>query len=159
MQLASSSVLSMSLQVVFELEVFDAIAIAGEKARSHHTKIGVGLSCIALMFRRKAVLERSSSLLIQEGLYRRAIELLKAPPLESEGAVPFVDRGDIVALARGGYSEGLSVQENRKDQREKMKSWAEAIWKNRRLSLAEALEISDSSSKVPIIDVRISRIL
>ncbi|KAI9116231.1 hypothetical protein K1719_013161 [Acacia pycnantha] len=113
------------------------------------------------MFRRKAVLERSSSLLIQEGLYRRAIELLKAPPLESEGkmgAVPFVDRGDIVALARGGYAEGLRVQENRKDQGEKMKSWAEAIWKNRRLSLAEALEISDSSSKVPIIDVRISRI-
>ncbi|KAI9116095.1 hypothetical protein K1719_013025 [Acacia pycnantha] len=136
-----------------------ALTKAEESFGSHHPKIGVVLSCIALMFRRKAVLERSSSLLIQEGLYRRAIELLKAPPLETEGAVPFVDRGDIVALARGGYAEVLGVQENRKDQGEKMKSWAEAIWKNRRLSLAEALEISDSSSKVPIIDVRISRIL
>ncbi|XP_028773003.1 uncharacterized protein LOC114730145 [Neltuma alba] len=136
-----------------------ALTKAEESFGSHHPKIGVVLSCIALMFRRKAVLERSSSLLIQEGLYRRAIELLKAPPLETEGAVTSMDRGDIVALARGGYGDVLSVQENRKVQGEKMKSWAEAIWKNRRLSLAEALEISDSSSKVPIIDVRISRII
>lgn len=59
----------------------------------------------------------------------------------------------------GGYAEALSVQENRKVQGEKMKNWAEATWRNRRLSLAEALEVSDSSSKLPIIDARISRIL
>lgn len=33
---------------------------------SHHSKVGVVLTCIALMFRRKAMEERSSSLLIQE---------------------------------------------------------------------------------------------
>lgn len=33
---------------------------------SHHPKVGVVLTCIALMFRRKAMLEHSSSLLIQE---------------------------------------------------------------------------------------------
>ncbi|KAI4354538.1 hypothetical protein L6164_003390 [Bauhinia variegata] len=125
---------------------------------SHHPKVGVILTCIALMFKRKAVQERSSSLLIQEGLYRRAIELLKAPPLETEGAPTLIDRSDIVALARGGYAEALGVQENRKAQAEKMKSWAEAIWRNQRLSLAEALE-NDPASKVPVIDARIGRIL
>lgn len=32
----------------------------------HHPKVGVVLTCMALMFRRKAIQERSSSLLIQE---------------------------------------------------------------------------------------------
>ena len=40
-----------------------------------------------------------------------------------------------------------------------MRSWAEAAWANRRLSLAEAIEISDTSSKVPVIDARICRAL
>lgn len=40
-----------------------------------------------------------------------------------------------------------------------MKIWAEAAWKNRGLSLAEALEISDPSSKTMVIDARIGRAL
>lgn len=56
----------------------------------------------------------------------------------------------------GGYAEALSVQENRKDQGEKMKTWAQAAWRNRRLSLAEALE---PSSKVPVIETRTCRAL
>ncbi|KAK4582074.1 hypothetical protein RGQ29_025302 [Quercus rubra] len=124
---------------------------------SHHPKVGVVLTCLALMFRHKARQERSSSLMIQEGLYRKAIELLKAPPLETDESK--AGRSDVVALARGGYAEALCVQQNRKVQGEKMRSWAEAAWANRRLSLAEAIEISDPSSKVPVIDARICRAL
>ncbi|XP_048439595.1 uncharacterized protein LOC103930936 isoform X1 [Pyrus x bretschneideri] len=140
-----------------------ALTITEERFGSRHPKVGVILTCIALMFRRKAMLEHSSALLIQEGLYRRAIELLKPPPLDSEGTEAKVDRSDIVALARGdcvgGYAEVLCIQQNRKDQGEKAKSWAEAVWRNRRLSLAEALDVSNTSSAVPIIDARISRVL
>ncbi|KAM2954478.1 hypothetical protein FF1_032749 [Malus domestica] len=136
-----------------------ALTITEERFGSHHPKVGVVLTCIALMFRRKAMLEHSSALFIQEGLYRRAIELLKAPPLDTEGTEANVDRSDIVALARGGYAEVLCVQHNRKDQGEKAKGWAEAAWRNRRMSLAEALDISNTSSAVPIIDARISRVL
>ncbi|XP_012441739.1 uncharacterized protein LOC105766706 isoform X3 [Gossypium raimondii] len=124
---------------------------------SSHPKVGVVLTCIALMYRNKARQERSSSLLIQEGLYRRAIEFLKAPPLESKETK--LDRGDILALARGGYAEVLCVQQNRKTEGEKMKTWAEAVWSNRRMSLTDVLDISEPSSKVPVIDVRISRVL
>ncbi|KAE8687009.1 hypothetical protein F3Y22_tig00111027pilonHSYRG00736 [Hibiscus syriacus] len=124
---------------------------------SNHPKVGVVLTCIALMFRNKATQERSSSLLIQEGLYRRAIEFLKAPPLESKETK--LDRGDILALARGGYAEVLCVQQNRKTEGEKMKTWAEAVWSNRRMSLADALDISEPSSRVPVIDARIIRVL
>uniref|UniRef100_A0A2N9EZV0 MalT-like TPR region domain-containing protein n=1 Tax=Fagus sylvatica TaxID=28930 RepID=A0A2N9EZV0_FAGSY len=126
---------------------------------SHHPKVGVVLTCLPLMFRHKAMQEHSSSLLIQEGLYRKAIELLKAPPLETNDAEAKVDRSDIVALARGGYAEALCVQQNRKVQGEKMKSWAEAAWRNRRLSLADVLEISEPSSKVHVIDTRTCRVL
>lgn len=59
----------------------------------------------------------------------------------------------------GGYAEALCVQQNRKDQGEKMKIWAEAAWKNCRLSLAEALEISEPAPKTMVIDARISRVL
>ncbi|CAM8879085.1 unnamed protein product [Rhodiola kirilowii] len=118
---------------------------------SHHPRVGVILTCIALMFRQKATLEHSSALLIQEGLYRRAIELLKAPPLETEGAHTKTMRRDITALARGGYAEVLNVQQNRKDEGERLKAWAEGAWRNNRLSLAEALEVSETSNKVPVV--------
>ncbi|KAK9290583.1 hypothetical protein L1049_008754 [Liquidambar formosana] len=94
-----------------------------------------------------------------EGLYRRAIDLLKAPPLENGGALAKIMRKDIVALARGGYADVLCVQQNRKDEGDRVKSWAESAWRNRRMTLAEALEISETCSKVPVIDTRIGRVL
>ncbi|GAB4833847.1 hypothetical protein Ancab_032094 [Ancistrocladus abbreviatus] len=134
-----------------------ALTQAEEHFGSSHPKVGIILTCIALMYRHKAASERSSSLLIQEGLYRKAIDLLKGPAMETDGANKNVDKRDIVALARGGYAEVLSVQQNRKAEAERLKSWAEAAWRNRRLSLAEALDITGPSSKVPVIDARICR--
>ncbi|XP_009595157.1 uncharacterized protein [Nicotiana tomentosiformis] len=136
-----------------------ALKKAEERFGNYHPKVGAILTCIALMYRHKAAMERSSSLLIQEGLYRRAIEVLKAPPLEIEGVETKLSRRDILALARGGYAETLIVQQNRKAEGEKMKQWAEKAWTNRRLSLAEALEPFESSPKVAVIDTRISRVL
>lgn len=126
---------------------------------SRHPKVGVVLTCLALMFQHKAKQEHSSSLLIQEGLYRRAIELLKAPPLDLEVNSTMRCRMDVIALARGGYAETLCIQENRKSEGEKMKRWAEAAWRNRSLSLSEALKISDSSNRMPVVDARICRAL
>ncbi|CAN1770020.1 hypothetical protein LINPERHAP1_LOCUS11477 [Linum perenne] len=124
-----------------------------------HPKVGVVLTCLALMFRQKAIKERSSSLLIQEGLYRRALELLKVPPLDSDNDATMGASGDIAALARAAYAEALCVQDNRRSEGEKMRSWAVARWRNNRLSLAEALKISESSNRVLVIDTRTSRIL
>ncbi|CAN1135182.1 hypothetical protein LINPERPRIM_LOCUS15684 [Linum perenne] len=125
-----------------------------------HPKVGVVLTCLALMFRQKAIHEQSSSLLIQEGLYRRALELLKVPPLDSEdNDATMGASGDIAALARAAYAEALCVQDNRRSEGEKMTSWAVSRWRNNRLSLAEALKISESSNRVPVIDTRTARIL
>ncbi|KAM0046978.1 putative tetratricopeptide-like helical domain superfamily [Helianthus debilis subsp. tardiflorus] len=135
-----------------------ALTMTEERFGPHHPKMGIILTCVALMFRHKATTERSSSLMVQEGLYRRALELLKAPQLETEVQHAGVCGKDIIALARGGYAETLCVQQNRKAVGEQMKIWAEAAWKNQRLSLSEALDISSNpSSKIPIIDARISR--
>ncbi|XAR50917.1 hypothetical protein NMG60_11005384 [Bertholletia excelsa] len=139
-----------------------ALRIAEQTFGYRHPKTGVVLTCIGLMFRHKAMVEHSSSILIQEGLYRRAIDLAKAPPVESQDAESEdtkVYRYDILALARGGYAETLLLQQNRKAEGEKMKSWAESAWRNSRFSLAEALDISEPSSKVPVVDGRISRVL
>ncbi|XP_014496581.1 uncharacterized protein LOC106758157 isoform X1 [Vigna radiata var. radiata] len=121
-----------------------------------HPLVAAVLASLALMYRRKAIQEHSSALLIQEGFYRKVIDILKDPSEETktEGAAPFVDRSDIAALARGAYAEVLSVQENRKDEGEKMKNLAESMWKHPRMSLADAL---DTDAKV--IDTRISRII
>nr|XP_027065241.1 uncharacterized protein LOC113691338 [Coffea arabica] len=104
-----------------------ALKKAEQHFGSNHPKVGVILTCIALMYRLKATTEGSSSLLIQEfilqGLYRKAIELLRAPPLDSDGAEGKVYRREMVALARGGYAEILCVQQNRKAEGEKMRRW------------------------------------
>ncbi|GFY93234.1 tetratricopeptide repeat (TPR)-like superfamily protein [Actinidia rufa] len=136
-----------------------ALTMAEKRFGSHHPKVGIVLTCIAFLFRHKAMREHSSSLLIQEGLYRRAIDLLSDPPLDPGGLEAKAHRRDILALARGGYAETLCIQQNRKAEGEKMKSWAESNWRNPRLTLAEALDISEPSSEVPVIDARISRVL
>ncbi|CAK9179455.1 unnamed protein product [Ilex paraguariensis] len=78
-----------------------ALKKAEEHFGTHHPKVGVILTCIALLFRHKAIMEGSSSLLIQEGLFRRAIDLLKPAVLENGGADSKMHRRDLVALARG----------------------------------------------------------
>ncbi|XP_049934357.1 uncharacterized protein LOC116256846 isoform X2 [Nymphaea colorata] len=123
---------------------------------SNHPKVGMVLTCMADMFRQKGTLDGSSTLLIQEGLYRRAIDLMKAPSLDVED-IPSLRR-DIVALARGGYAEALCVQQNRKSEGERMRRWAERAWTNRRMSLAQALDSADASN-VCILDTRIERII
>ncbi|KAL2336579.1 hypothetical protein Fmac_011025 [Flemingia macrophylla] len=140
-----------------ELYLTQALSRAEEAyGDTKHPTLGVALTSIALMYRRKAIQEHSSTLLVQEGIYRKVIDILKVPSTESgsEDAAPLVDRSDIAALARGAYAEVLSVQENRKEEGEKMKNLAESVWQNRRMSLADALD-SDSI----IVDSRISRVL
>ncbi|KVI03390.1 hypothetical protein Ccrd_018316, partial [Cynara cardunculus var. scolymus] len=61
-------------------------------AGPHHPKIGIILTCIALMFRHKAKLERSSSLMVQE------VDNLF--PLDVAVEQAKVYRKDIIALAR-----------------------------------------------------------
>ncbi|CAL9769510.1 unnamed protein product [Musa acuminata subsp. burmannicoides] len=134
-----------------------ALVKAEEHFGSTHPKVGVVLTCIAIMYKHKARMEASSSILIQEGLYRKATDLLKAPSLDGEVDVQ-VDGCDIVALARGGYADLLCIQQNRKQEGERMKKWAESMWRNRRLSLAEALEFSEPS-KSAVVDTRIRRVL
>ncbi|CAM8960359.1 unnamed protein product [Rhodiola kirilowii] len=41
--------------------------------------------------------------------------------------------------SRGGYAEVLTSRQNRKDEGERLKAWAEGAWRNNRLSLAEAI--------------------
>ncbi|XP_023526504.1 uncharacterized protein LOC111789988 isoform X2 [Cucurbita pepo subsp. pepo] len=125
---------------------------------SHHPKVGVVLTCIALMFRYKAKKEHSSSLLIQEGLYRRAMDLMKVSP-KGTGEQLKVDKCDIANIAGGAYAEILDVQKNRKAEGQMMRKWSELAWKNRRISLEEVLDIAQPPSKVPIIDTRLCRLI
>lgn len=136
-----------------------ALTSAEEHYGHNHPKVGVILTGVALMYRNKAKQERSSSILIQEGLFRRALELMKAPPLDSEGGIINMETQEVMALARGGYAELLLIQENRKSEGEKMKSWAESAWINKRISLSEALTLSEPLGKVAIIDARTTRVL
>ncbi|WZZ37621.1 hypothetical protein YC2023_033880 [Brassica napus] len=78
-----------------------ALTSAEEHYGHNHPKVGVILTGVALMYRNKAKQERSSSIMIQEGLFRRALELMKAPPLDSEGIIN-VETQEVMALARGG---------------------------------------------------------
>ncbi|KAM3410877.1 hypothetical protein ACQJBY_002846 [Aegilops geniculata] len=93
-----------------------------------------------------------------KGLYRKALEVLKAPAINSEDTRRQIDWRDIISLARGEYAELLLIQSNRKAEGERMKEWAEDAWKNRRLTLAQALEFSEAS-KPTVVDTRIGRVI
>ncbi|XP_074582019.1 LOW QUALITY PROTEIN: uncharacterized protein LOC141838441 [Curcuma longa] len=140
-----------------EEQLTKALVKAEEHFGSTHPKVGVILTCIAIMYKRKAQAEASSSILIQEGLYRKATDLLKAPDLNDK-VVALLDRSDIIALARGGYADLLCIQQNRKEEGARMKRWAESMWRNKRLSLAEALEFPEPT-KAAVIDTRTCRVL
>ncbi|KAG0477457.1 hypothetical protein HPP92_014298 [Vanilla planifolia] len=144
------------------VEAEELLTMALTNAESHfgptHPKVGIILTCIAMMYKQKAKAEGSSAILVQEGLYRRAIDMLKAPALDDQDASCELGKKDVIALARGGYADVLCIQQNRKTEGERMKKWAEAAWRNRRMSLAEALELSQPS-RYPIVDTRICRVL
>lgn len=94
-----------------------------------------------------------------QGLFRRALDKLKAPSLDSQDSVVEHGKKDVIALARGGYAEVLCVQHLRKGEGERMKKWAEAAWTNRRMSLAEALEVSEAPKSPLVVDTRVCRAL
>lgn len=135
-----------------------ALQKAEEQFGSNHPKVGMVLTCVARMYKLKAKSEGSSSIMVQEGLYRKALEVLKAPAINSEDTRRQVDWRDIISLARGEYAELLLIQSNRKAEGERMKEWAEDAWKNRRLTLAQALEFSEVS-KPTVVDTRIGRVI
>ncbi|KAE8777931.1 hypothetical protein D1007_49291 [Hordeum vulgare] len=135
-----------------------ALQKAEEQFGSNHAKVGIVLTCVARMYKLKAKSEGSSSIMVQEGLYRKALEVLKAPAINSEDTRRQVDWRDIISLARGEYAELLLIQSNRKAEGERMKEWAEDAWKNRRLTLAQALEFSEVS-KPAVVDTRIGRVI
>nr|CAB3461274.1 unnamed protein product [Digitaria exilis] len=135
-----------------------ALQKAEEQFGANHPKVGIVLTCVARMYKLKAKSEGSSSIMVQEGLYRKALEVLKAPAINSEGTSKQMDWRDIISLARGEYAELLLIQSNRKAEGERMKEWAEDAWRNRRLSLAQALEFSEPSKPI-VVDTRIGRVL
>uniref|UniRef100_A0A0E0PNH8 MalT-like TPR region domain-containing protein n=1 Tax=Oryza rufipogon TaxID=4529 RepID=A0A0E0PNH8_ORYRU len=92
------------------------------------------------------------------GLYRKALEVLRAPAINSEGVSKQMDWRDIISLARGEYAELLLIQSNRRAEGERMKEWAEHAWRNSRLTLAQALEFS-GPSKPTVVDTRIGRVM
>ncbi|GJN14600.1 hypothetical protein PR202_gb01445 [Eleusine coracana subsp. coracana] len=95
----------------------------------------------------------------EEGLYRKALEVLKAPAISSEGTSKQMEWRDIISLARGEYAELLLIQSNRKAEGERMKEWAQDAWRNRRLTLAQALEFTEPSKPTVVVDTRIGRVV
>ncbi|BAF17654.1 uncharacterized protein [Oryza sativa Japonica Group] len=135
-----------------------ALKKAEDQFGANHPKVGIVLTCVARMYKLKAKAEGSSSIMVQEGLYRKALEVLRAPAINSEGVSKQMDWRDIISLARGEYAELLLIQSNRRAEGERMKEWAEHAWRNSRLTLAEALEFS-GPSKPTVVDTRIGRVM
>lgn len=136
-----------------------ALQKAEEQFGANHPKVGIILTCVARMYKLKAKSEGSSSIMVQEGLYRKALEVLKAPAINSDGSTKQINWRDIISLARGEYAELLLIQSNRKVEGERMKQWAEDAWRNRRLTLAQALEFSEPSKPTVVVDTRIGRLV
>ncbi|KAJ1263213.1 hypothetical protein BS78_09G166500 [Paspalum vaginatum] len=80
-----------------------ALQKAEEQFGANHPKVGIILTCVARMYKLKAKSEGSSSIMVQEGLYRKALEVLKAPAINLEGTSKQINWRDIISLARGRH--------------------------------------------------------
>ncbi|AQK94211.1 Tetratricopeptide repeat (TPR)-like superfamily protein [Zea mays] len=143
-----------------------ALQKAEEQFGANHPKVGIILTCVARMYKLKAKSEGSTSIMVQEGLYRKALEVLKAPAINSEGKnndllsmISSYKANYLLLVATGEYAELLLIQSNRKAEGERMKQWAEDAWRNRRLTLAQALEFSEPSKPTVVVDTRIGRVV
>ncbi|CAM0149614.1 unnamed protein product [Urochloa decumbens] len=80
-----------------------ALQKAEEQFGANHPKVGIVLTCVARMYKLKAKSEGSSSIMVQEGLYRRALEVLKAPAINSEGKSMIFYHPRFLSISLGIY--------------------------------------------------------
>ncbi|XP_002962915.2 uncharacterized protein LOC9662180 isoform X1 [Selaginella moellendorffii] len=158
--LAGLGQLSADLGCFDEAEKFltEGLQVAESISGETHARVGLVLSCMADLYSRRAKAE-NSGFMIAEGLYRRSLNLLKAPPLEKE-AKDKLQYLDAIAITRARYADILSSVEQRASEAERLKSWATAAWRNQR-SLSDVLKAAarDNGSKLhSVIDVRLGRV-
>ncbi|CAM8960358.1 unnamed protein product [Rhodiola kirilowii] len=136
-----------------------------------HPRVGGILTCIALMFRQKATLEHSSASFDSRVLTSsQDTDCLGAHTKDDEKRYNCPCQmyewsfhlhilrlhGIVCSIFQpldyfvGGYAEVLTSRQNRKDEGERLKAWAEGAWRNNRLSLAEAIgETTMSQQRKP----------
>ncbi|CAM6087823.1 unnamed protein product [Calypogeia fissa] len=100
--------------------------INGEK----HPRVGAVLVCLADVYAQRGIKKGSGDTILTEGLYRRATDLLGAPPLHTTlDPGQHVDMSDVIVIARARYAALLSRAKNRESEAQKLQTWANAVWK------------------------------
>ncbi|MCO5592217.1 hypothetical protein L7F22_046215 [Adiantum nelumboides] len=94
-------------------------------------QVGVILACLGNLYDQRGAAQGSSEMLITEGMYKSALDLMKAPLLdnvrEQGGRL-----SEIVALTRARLGAVLAPAQNRRSEVYKLKDWVESTWKNSR---------------------------
>ncbi|KAJ7520258.1 hypothetical protein O6H91_20G075000 [Diphasiastrum complanatum] len=139
-----------------ERNLTEALKQAETLGGENHVRVGLVLSCMGHLYARRAKVENTGYLLA-EGLYRRSLDLLEAPPIDNEDFQPAKDLLDILALSRARYADLLATN-NRTNESERLRLWANSSWKGTR-PLDDILSESTIPKPLSVVEVRLGRVL
>ncbi|KAH7420573.1 hypothetical protein KP509_13G012800 [Ceratopteris richardii] len=100
----------------------DIEKIKGEK----HPHVGVILACIGHLYQQRGIARGSNEIFLVEGMYKSALDLMKASPLESDNKGRRMT--DIVALTRARLGTALTAMPSRYNEVQKLKDWVDTVW-------------------------------
>ncbi|KAI5075342.1 hypothetical protein GOP47_0009418 [Adiantum capillus-veneris] len=132
-------------------------------------QVGVILACIGSLYEQRGAAQGSNEMLITEGMYKSALDLMKTPPLNNVKEQGW-RLAEIVALTRARLGVALAPAQYRRSEVQKLRDWVEATWKNsrplpelgylNRLLAGESKDevMKESKGKSSVVDVRLERV-
>lgn len=153
-----------------EQHLTEALKETEKKKGEKHPQVGVILACVGNLYEQRGAAQGSSEMLLTEGMYKSALDLMKAPPLDSAARDQSGRLVEVVTLTRAHLGGLLAPAAHRCSEVEKLKNWVEASWKLsrplpellhlKRLIAGESKEevVKESKGKTSFVDVRLERV-
>eukprot|EP00850_Spirogloea_muscicola_P008819 SM000048S16531 [mRNA] locus=s48:218276:223505:- [translate_table: standard] len=131
-----------------EAKLAEALSHAEEINGEKHPRVGVVLAALASVYDQRGRARGSGDVIMAEGLYRRALELLRAsePSAYTDRDDDFVD---VIALTRGRCANVLGWAKNRETEADRLRQAAKEGWAGEgslENALAESLGSADAAS-------------
>ncbi|CAK9201678.1 unnamed protein product [Sphagnum troendelagicum] len=111
-----------------EAKLTEALSQAEHINGDKHPRVGIILACMADVYACRGS-KGTGDIIITEGLYRRALDLLGTPSLDLPDSAKLIDLSDVMALSRARYADVISKAPNRDTEADRLHKWAEKMWK------------------------------
>lgn len=129
-----------------ESQLTEALKQAERVQGDKHPQVGMILSCIGDLYQHRGLARGGGDSLLTEGIYKSALDILKAPPIADGDIHKTVRHKEIIVLTRARLGLTLAPAFHRRSEAEKLKRWVEAAW-NKSQPLPELLQLEEQLTR------------